>query len=293
MLGANQYKPLDINADDTSTPDKPADNHGTNYEAESPEDNATPTTELATSFKVRPRRNINNFINLQPVVDQWLRSYGSGEVAIEIFDVDYRTVAASYRATVAMYPRSLYKLFYAYDGYAQIDAGLDDPNQAYLNGMSLGYCLDIMIRQSNNPCAEQMLDNDPPRLARVGQLIRNLGLRNTQADGLLTSAHDISLLLQRYYAHPEWSANSWQKFRSSALNQAALYRRGLPSGFNRATVYNKVGYGGATYNDAAMVEFAIDGAFRRYIMVVMTNGNSAASIAKLGSMLEAAILYEN
>lgn len=291
LLGTQFYKPLAPSSGDSGSPDSPEIEESSSYDSESHEEADTPKVDLATAFKARPRRNINNFINLQPIVDQWLRDYAAGNVAVEIYDVDYHTVAASYQANVQMRPRSLYKLFYTYDGYAQIDAGADDPNQIYLNGMSLGYCLDIMIRQSNNPCAEQMLENDPPRQARVAQLINGLGLAQTQPDGLLTSAHDVSRLLQHYYVHPEWSNNSWQRFRSSALNQAALYRRGLPSGFSQAVVYNKVGYGGTVYNDAALVEFAVNGAFRRYVMVVMTDGSSARTIAKLGSMLEAAILY--
>lgn len=253
---------------------------------------------VAENFKAYVRRNLNEMINLQAVVDQWARSYRYQEAAVEVFDVDYNTVVASYRADAAMYPRSLYKLFYVYDAYAQIDAGADDANQTYLDDMSLGHCLDIIIRQSNNPCAEKMVDNDPPRAQRVGQLIRNLGLANTQSDGLRTSAHDVSLLLQHYYRHPDWSASSWEKFRSSALGQAWNYRKGLPSGFKEATVYDKTGFGYGSggvnvYNDAAMVEFWTGSGLRRYIVVAMTtNPTSYTILTKLGMMLEEAILYE-
>ena len=246
------------------------------------------------------RRNLNDLINLRSVVDRWTTSYSASfsEAAVEVFDVDYNAVVASYRADAVMYPRSLYKLFYVYDAYAQIDAGVDNPDQEYLNKQSLGYCLDIIIRYSDNPCAEKMVDNDPPRLARVGQLIGRLGLTSTQADGLKTSAHDVSFLLQYYYRHPEWSANSWQKFRSSALGQSWTYRKGLPSGFMRATVYDKTGFGYGSggvnvYNDAAMVEFPNGaGGVRRYIVVVMTiNPSSYTILTRLGEMLEREILY--
>ena len=249
------------------------------------------------TYAVRPQRNLNEFINLQGVVDRWLASVTYQEAAVEIFDVDYNTVAASSNADASMYPRSLYKLFYVYDAYAQIDAGVDDANQAYFAGNSLGYCLDIIVRQSDNACAEAML-NDQPRLDRVEKLISELGLANTIPTGLKTSAHDISLLLQHYYTHPELSSSSWQSFRSSALGQAWTYRKGLPSGFTVATVYDKAGWtfaGGGfdVYNDAALVEFPTgDGRVRRYIMVVMTSYPSSYTIlTQLGEMLEEAILY--
>ncbi len=254
---------------------------------------------IAETHKEVVRRNLNEVINLQPVVDRWVSSYSYGfaEAAVEIFDVDYNRVVAGYRANAVMYPRSLYKLFYVYDAYAQIDAGIDSPDQEYINGRSLGQCLDIIIRYSDNPCAEKMVDNDPPRLARVGQLINTLGLSNTQANGLKTSAHDISLLLQHYYRHPEWSNNSWQEFRSSALGQSWNYRKGLPSGFTTATVYDKTGFGYGSggvnvYNDAAMVEFLTGSGVRHYIVVAMTtNPTSYSLLTKLGTMLETAILY--
>lgn len=263
------------------------------------------TEEVETTPKVEK----TEFINLQSVVDSWAKSSQYGEAAVEIYDLDYNRVAASYRANASMYPRSIYKLFYVYDGYAQIDAGKENASQNYLDGLSIGECLDIMVRQSNNPCAEAMLD-DSARLTRVGELIKNLGLANTQSDGLKSSAHDISLLLQHYYRHPDWSASSWQKFRDSALNQAYTYRKGLPSGFSLATVYNKTGFGqgaGNVYvnNDAAFVEFpALDSNgktdptnpnlhARHYIMVVMTNESSYTILTRLGKMLEQAIVYSN
>lgn len=157
--------------------------------------------------------------------------------------------------------------------------------------MSLGTCLDVMIRYSNNPCAEKMY-NELERRARVGQLVQRLGLTGTAGDGLLTTAHDVSRLLQYFYAHPEWSEVTWQKFRESALNQPYMYRKGLPSGFSVASVYDKAGWGNGdggpyVYNDAAMVEFANG---RRYIVVVMTTQTNYMVIRELGAMLERVML---
>lgn len=227
-----------------------------------------------------------DFASLQEAVDVWAANYGSNAVAVEVYNVSTSMVVASHRANVQMRPRSIYKLFYLYDAYAQIDAGLDSFEQELIPGYSLGTCLDLMIRYSNNPCAEAMLD-DSARLARVGQLIQRLGLFSTWPDGLRTSAHDVSVLLQYYYRHPEWSESSWQKFRDSALNQSYTYRKGLPSGFSMARVYNKVGWGGSNYNDAAMVEF---GNGQRYIVVVMTDGVGYTALTELGRMLEKTML---
>lgn len=248
--------------------------------------------EIAVSFWKPGQRDLSGMINLQSVVDGWVRDYrGSfSSAAVEIYDVDYGTVVASYNANASMYPRSLYKLFYTYDAYTRINAGKDDPNAIYWGSYSLSQCLDLMIRVSHNPCAEQML-GETAREQGVGQLVSQLGLTNTQPDGLKTSAHDVSLLLQQYYKHPDWPAGAWTSFRDAALNQTWTYRKGFPNGFSEAAVYNKTGYGtGDVYNDAALVEFA--GGTRRYVMAVMTAWPSSHTIlTELGSRIEYAILY--
>ncbi len=230
---------------------------------------------------------IARLATLQEAIDYWLSHYRHGAVAVEIFDLKQNTTVVSYNANAIFSARSLYKLFYVYDAYAQIDAGLDDPNALYWQDRSLGYCLDIMISHSDNRCAEAMLE-DPARLSRVAQLVRNLGLSNTATNGLSTSAHDIVTLMQHYYRHTDWSAASWQKFLQSALNQPYAYRKGLPSGFSAATVYNKTGFGGIEYHDAAIVEFPQVGA--AYIIVVMTNNTSYTNIAQLGKLIEQVVL---
>lgn len=250
------------------------------------------TKAVAEKMAVAVQRNLAEYIDLQGVVENWAAKT-PGQVAVEVYDLNYGRVAASYQADAVMSPKSLYKLFYAYDGHTQISMGTEDPNQPYLGESTLGYCLDVMIRNSDNPCAEAMLD-DPARSRRVGEMVANLGLGRTSSNGLSTSAHDVSLLMQRYVAHPEWSGDVWTKFLDSALRQPASMRRGLPSGFQKATIYNKTGFGpnsgGYVYNDAAIVEFA---GGRRYIVVVMTEGATVASLANLGSALEKAMLYDD
>lgn len=236
--------------------------------------------EIANEYKPAIKYN-----SLQAAVDAWLQKYPSGTKSLEILNVNTGVVEAAYQASRQMGPRSIYKLFYLYDAYAQVDAGQDDPTQPYA-GQTLATCLDVIVRYSNNPCAEAMYD-DPARSARVAQLIAKLGLANTRADGLVTSAQDVVKLLQYYYRHPEWSENSWQKFRETALNQPYNYRKGLPSGFEVARVYDKAGWGGAVYNDAAMVELS-DG--RRYVVVVLTDGIGYAALRDLGVMLERTML---
>ncbi len=263
---------------------------------------------VATTEPAEPEVILDpEFIDLQPVVDAWLTEYNHGKVAVMVYDLNNDQVAASYNADVQMLPASVYKLFYAYDAYREISAGNDDPNELYLGDKTLGECLDLMMRVSHNPCAEAMLD-DPVRSARVAQMITDFGLTNTKSDALMTSAHDVTELLKKYYTHDGWNDESWTKWQDSTLNQppaeAGDFRQGLPSGFTTAKVYNKVGWsavggGWDIYNDAAIVEFPMttseDGTKingRSYVVVVLTRSTSHLANAGLGEMIEAAVTGE-
>ena len=69
------------------------------------------------------------------------------------------------------------------------------------------------------------------------------------------------------------------------------WRQGLPSGFSKANVYNKVGwdYNAKTrnwniYHDAAIIEFEEQN--RHFIVVVMTNRVPYQKIRQLGTEIE-------
>ena len=106
------------------------------------------------------------------------------------------------------------------------------------------------------------------------------------------------LIMKRFYEHPDFDdpellTAMWDSF----LNQPKTtyeWRQGLPSGFSRAAVYNKVGWAYNAegkywniYHDAAIVKFPLkDGTTRDFIVVVMTNKIDFKNIRKFGTMLE-------
>ena len=86
----------------------------------------------------------------------------------------------------------------------------------------------------------------------------------------------------------------------SFLNQPKTeydWRQGLPSGFSRAKVYNKVGWDynpsgryWNIYHDAAIIE--VPEKNRHFIVVVMTSQVTFQKIAELGSNIEKAFYQE-
>lgn len=233
-------------------------------------------------------------IDFQPMVDSWAGSVG-GNKSVVIYDLDRDTIAAEYNAHEAYNTASLYKLFVVYEGYRRLSRGEWSGSAiAGTTGRTILDCLDLSIRESNSPCAEALwnmighteLDN----IVRSEFLITDSNISN-----LISNASDIAKMLKIFYEHKEVADETLvAKMMDSFLNQPITtynWRQGLPSGFSRARVYNKVGWdynlnGGYwnIYHDVAIVEFPEEN--RHFIVVVMTNRVPFQKIKEFGTLLE-------
>jgi beta-lactamase class A len=221
---------------------------------------------------------------LQQAVDSWVTSV-PGVKSVVVADTD-DTLLAVHNKDQAYFTASLYKLYVAYAGYQQIDAGKVDPNEQYINGYTRLECLDVMIRDSYSPCAEKLW-NELGKEELTTQL-EGYGINNTSMSGLTTTAVDTSLILGRIVRGEGLSVESQTAYLDSMKDQDALYRRGLPSGFSDSVVvYNKVGWNELVeWHDTAIVEFQ-DG--RKLLVSVLTEDVGFAKIAELGTVIEEAV----
>lgn len=277
-------------------------------------DSSGMVSESPTSPEIPPENSPTDtkpaFINLQPTVNQWASSV-KARIGLMIYDLDNSQIAAELNANQVFSTASIYKIFFAYIGYQDIDSGHIDPNQPFTitndyraDAYTFSECLDLIIRESYNGCADP-IRNTQRLYRRVEALIDELGLTNTTNGGLSSTPADITDFLKFLYYHHDLSAESWASFQDSLLNQPPTkvsgegiydWRQGLPAGFSESvTVYDKVGWSWidnywAVYNDAAIVEFPdLD---RHYIIVLFTNNlheDPPISIQKLSAELEATI----
>lgn len=298
------YRQTPLNPEAPSDPSADVSQTGSASSSQSPDNNPEDNP---------PANQPPAFINLQPTVDAWLKNT-SAKVGLMIYDLDNNRVAASYQPNKIFNIASIYKLFFVYDGYRQIESGAVKANSHYTTtsdyrtgNYTYEKCLDLMIRESYNGCADKMR-SDKHAFARVEALIDELNLKNTSNGGLSSTAADITELLKLYYKHPDLSDENWQKITDSMLNQPATkidadttydWRQGLPAGFsNQAQVYDKVGWAWNeankiwdTYADAAIVEFPNQ--TRHYTIVVLTSnlpGRKPQTISNLGTRIEDAVL---
>lgn len=236
-------------------------------------------------------------VDFQPVVDAWVNSVG-GNKSILIYDLDLDKINASYNVDENYGTASLYKLFVVYEGYKRVENGTWNGNdRAGSTGKTILKCLDLAIRESNSPCAETlwgMIGHDKLDAIIEGQW----NITQSDISKLTSNVGDIMKILKRFYEHPDINDQAlldamWDSFLNQP-NTNYEWRQGLPSGFLKASVYNKVGwaYNAAgkywdIYHDAAIIKFPLeDGKTRNFIVVVMTNKIDYPDIRRLGTELE-------
>lgn len=234
-------------------------------------------------------------IDLQFAVDQWT-SIISGTAGVMIYDLDNKIVVARHNENESFNIASLYKLFVMLEGYLRIARGQWSGDEPYLGNWTRLKCLNLMISESNSPCAEKMWGEIGK--AELDEIYRAKGFGTaTNISSITSTPAEILKLMQLIWQHAGLNEEYWSAIRDSLLIQPTTthnWRQGLPSGFSNAKVYNKVGWYSADgrkwslYHDAAFVEFPdLD---RHYIVVVLTKNVSPNEIVRLGRNIEAAVL---
>ena len=241
-------------------------------------------------------------VDFQTSIDNFVQS-SSGNKSVIIYDLERQELAGEYNALDSYNTASLYKLFVVYEGYKRIETGVWNPSDlAGSTGFTILECLDRAIRSSDSPCAEtlwrmighQELDN---------LLVSTYNIQNSNISSLLSNVEDILAIMKLFYYHPDITSDALlSQIKDSFLNQPPVngynWRQGLPSGFKRANVYNKVGWeynpSGSywnLYHDAAVVEFPEEN--RHFIVVVMTQRVPFQNIAALGASIEESFYQKN
>lgn len=239
-------------------------------------------------------------IDFQPVVDDWANST-SGDKSIAIFDLDRNELLASYNIDKQFDTASLYKLFVVYEGYRRVQSGEwggDDP--AGQMNKTILQCLDLAIRESNSTCAEAIWGMIGRK--ELDKIVHDeFKIAHTDISALTSNANDITSIMKMFYQHKQITDDKLvEQLKDSFLNQPATeydWRQGLPSGFEKANVYNKVGWDynpdekrWNLYHDASIIEFPDDN--RHFIVVVMTNHIAPKKIAELGRSIESKYLNQ-
>lgn len=244
-----------------------------------------PAAQQTAGQPVEPAETKPKYIDLQPTVDKWLERQ-TGQAGVVVYDLNNDRAAAQVKIDRSYFAASLYKLFVAYEGYKEVQAGRYNLEEPYLGEYRRGDCLDLMLRESHSPCAETMW-NELGK-AELTDRLKAYGINNTTMTSITTTAEDVSLLLRRLFEKQDLNKEFTALYMGSLKDQPAVYRRGLPQSFKTATVYNKVGWNlEKEWHDAAIVSFP---GGRNYVVVVLTENVGIGAVTELGKAIEAAVL---
>jgi len=218
---------------------------------------------------------------IRKVAEDWVES-NTGSVGLSIRTANGDVIYEK-NQNESFFAASLYKLYVAYEGYKEVDAGERSLDDVLRGSQSLGECLDLMIRNSDSPCGE-VLWNDIGK-QEIDQRIAAYGIVNTDMVNITTTASDGARMLQLIAGGVGLSAESQQAYLDSMLEQPDLYRRGLPSGFSSdVVVYNKVGWNlTKEWHDTAIIELE-DG--DQLLISVLTENVGIRGVSDLASRIE-------
>jgi len=177
---------------------------------------------------------------------------------------------------------STYKLYVAYAVYQLIDNGEMHWSDT-ISGLSADTCFEKMIVNSDNACATAF--GERVGWQRVEDMAHSVGVSGSttlSAAAKYTTANDLALYLRKLQDGSLVSAAHQDQLISYMKRQ--IYRKGVPAGTG-VPVADKVGFLGSVIHDPSIVYAPGN----TYIMVIMTNGSSWASIASVAHDIHAYI----
>lgn len=243
-----------------------------------PSPNTTNSTKSADKKQIENANSPNPLPNVQSVVDEWL-SKNSGVYGIFVRDLETDKKLASSGADTSYFAASIYKLYVAYLGLIDIQAGKYGLDDKFLNDWSRQKCIDEMIRNSYSPCAEKLWA-EQGKLTST-QRLKKLGITDTNMEALTTNAHDVDTILGRLHARKDLDEKHTQILLEAMKGQK--YRDAIPAGVPTLTVYDKVGFRELVeYHDVAIVTLPNG---RNVAITILTKNAGTKRIADLTNQI--------
>ena len=205
---------------------------------------------------------------LQALVNDLVKD--KGDFAISVRKLGDSGVHANGDKTY--HPASTYKLFVAYSVLKRVDNGQISLGQTTSGGQTLAQCLDNMIVNSDNACAEwfgtsigwNTLTNEARALGAS---------RTVLSRPFVSTTNDQALFLQKLESN-QLGLTEPSRARLIDAMKRQVYRKGIPAGVG-VPVADKVGFLEGYLHDSAIV-YSPKGV---YILVIYSNGSSWGAIA--------------
>jgi hypothetical protein len=248
----------------------------------SPQPNPTPQAPAAAAVP-----NANASAKVQDVLNSWAATHGSQQWSVVVQGLGGDKTQAAINPVAKYDPASVFKLYFTYTLFQSYSLDSLSSNSVTVDGrgtQSMKDCLDLMIKNSDNPCGVAM--GNKLGWGKTTKALKSLGILNTDLNnpnGLSTTAADVNIFLQKLNAGQVMPPEDQQYLLN--LMQVQRYRAGIPAGCPNCVVADKIGDLGFVRHDAAIVQYPGGS----YTLVIMTNGAPYGQIAQLTSLIQAAV----
>jgi len=241
---------------------------------------ATSTTKPVPPKNVYQRSYTHTSLGISALLAHYDQDH-SGIFGVAFQELGGQGRIAQYNGSRVFVSASTFKLFVAYGTLKRVDAGTWKWSDKNINGgRNLAVCFDDMIVKSDNGCAEALLLKIG--VATLTKEVQALGLKSTTFlhKDIETTPSDLRTYLTKLQSGT-LPISSTSRTHLIDVMKRQVYRQGIPAGVSGA-VADKVGFLWALLHDAAIV-YSPKGT---YVLVIMSDGSSWASIADLTRKIE-------
>jgi beta-lactamase class A len=230
---------------------------------------------------LKPSTRYNRSYSQTPAGLQALLNYladSKGDFGISVNELSGGSRTASVNGSKQYRTASTYKLFVAYSVLKRVEAKQWDWDDKFDGSKTIEDCFDLMIINSDNPCAEKF--GETIGWTNIHNQMRSLGLSNTTLGAtFLTTANDQALFLRKLQQGSLLKDSSQKKLLDTMRRQ--VYRAGIPAGVG-VPVADKVGFLEGYLHDSAIV-YAPG---RTYVLVILSFGSSWSEIADAARQIQ-------
>lgn len=210
-----------------------------------------------------------------------------GTYSVSITELNNNQTHTAYNADIPTITASTYKTYVAYSTIKQIETGNLTWDTSTLLGPTVDFCFTIMLTESNNECAETLLEQ--VTFQQVQSDATDIGATDTHFEpyNIHSTADNLTLLLTKLATGklPISETNKTKWIETMTQN---IYRQGIPEGINLAypdqtvTVADKVGFQDNLLHDTAII-YSPKGS---YVLTILTTDATWENIAELANLIE-------
>lgn len=211
------------------------------------------------------------------LIQDWQAKYPGMQASVVYKELGGQGRYAAVSPNQSMFAASLYKLYVAKYVFDAISSGKITATEQIRPDKNTQQCIDAMLVVSDNACPETLMSRfGKPTIdaATIGD-----GFTATSMSNTATTATDTAAFLERLQAGGLLNATDTSTYLDALRRQ--IYKQAIPDGSRGAAVLDKVGFYGAYWHDAAIVQKGLS----RYVLVVMTKNASPKAISELAASI--------